>query len=76
MREKIYEEIRRLSMSQNHVWRFQQYNPFRLNLNPIEQREFSTVMNELCEEGIFTVEKDDSVVLFRLTEKGEKLIYS
>lgn len=76
MREKIYEEIRRLSMGQNHVWRFQQYNPFRLNLNPIEQREFSTVMNELCEEGIFTVEKDDSVVLFRLTEKGEKLIYS
>ena len=76
MRKKIIEEIRRQNVGKDYLWRFQQYNPFRFSLNPVEQREFDKVMSDLCDEGIFTAEKNGSVMMYRLIEKGERIIYS
>lgn len=77
MEEKIFDEIRRLKLAKNHVWRFQQYNSFRYDaLNPKEQRDFDSFMEKYCQDGIFTAENDGSVIMYRLTEKGEEVIYS
>ena len=75
MKEKIYDEIRRLKLASTHVWCFQQYNIFRANLNPIERNNFFPCMEELCSTGIFVAEQDGSVKTYRLTETGEKEIY-
>ena len=76
MKEKIFEEIRRLKLGKTHVWLFQQYNPFKYSLDPTEQRVFESTMADLCNEGIFVAESNGSVIIYRLTEKGEKIIYS
>ncbi len=76
MKEKIYEEVRRLNLGKGYLWRFQQYNPFKFSLNPLEQQKFDKTMSDLCDEGIFTAEKDSLVIVYRLTEKGEKIIYT
>ncbi len=41
-----------------------------------ERKEFYDIISDLCNEGIFEVVPNGSVDNFRLTELGEKTIYS
>ena len=71
--EKIFVEIRKRNIGKNGIWKFQEYNAFRNDLNPIEKENFFSRMDELCDEGIFTKENNNE--RYRLTEKGEEEIY-
>lgn len=81
LKKLIFSELRNLRFKQGYIWRFQQYNMFRIELNPIEQNEFISTMNELCQQEVFLREQDyiiDNAVIYRyrLTDKGEQLIWS
>ncbi len=81
LKKLIFSELRNLGFKQGYIWRFQQYNMFRIELNPIEQNEFISTMNELCQQEVFLREQDyiiDNAVIYRyrLTDKGEQLIWS
>ena len=74
LREKIFEEIRRLKYGNNAIWKVQEQMLFKNEiLNPIEANNFSGMMLELQNEGIFSV---DEYSVWRLTKKGEETIYS
>lgn len=56
---------------------FQRYHGvFCMSLNAIERREFPNVMKELCNEGIFEEIRNSSVKTYRLTDKGENVIWN
>lgn len=76
MKEKIFEELRRKEFATGHVWFFQEWNVFKYTLPDNERQLFDDTINMLCKEGIFSAEKDGSVFILRLTEKGEAVIYS
>lgn len=76
MRNAIFKEIRANKMTAGYIWRFQQYyGAFAAHMNSTEKREFLSVMQELCREGIFEVVPYGDVHNYRLTEEGERVIY-
>lgn len=75
LREKIYHEIRERKIESQGRWVFQEYNLFYNDLNSTEKKEFTYLMQLLCDEEIFEIERDESVFRYRLTEKGENIIY-
>lgn len=78
LENKIFYEIKQQKISANGLWRFQQYwGAFAINkLNANERKEFYNIMNNLCEQKIFTSEPYRSnTINYRLTEYGEHIIY-
>lgn len=49
---------------------------FYNDLTPIEQHQFDSYINDLCEEGVFRKEQDGSEPLYRITAAGEDLIWT
>lgn len=76
LRDKIFEEIRRLNLEEGHVWTFHTRNNFIFSLNPLEKKGFYEEMETLCNEGIFTKEGTGVDLMYRLTKKGVDEIYS
>ena len=77
MRNKIFNQIRVNKMSAGHLWRFQQYHgAFAVNMSKSERKEFYDTISDLCNEGIFEIVPNGTVNNLRLTELGEKTIYS
>lgn len=77
LREKIFDELKRLNFGSGYVWKFQQYHgTFRIYLNPLEQKNFYEVMNELCNEGVFEIITNGDIPTYRLTDIGEKIVWS
>lgn len=77
MRNKIFNQIKANKMSAGHLWRFQQYHgAFAANMSEVERKDFYSTISDLCNEGIFEVVPYSSVNNLRLTELGEKTIYS
>lgn len=74
-KEKIIQELKRLNLGRNTCWSFQLFNEFKNSLSPAEQRDLVVFMNEWCKFGYFVQEKDGSVFRYRLTEKGEQMIW-
>ena len=75
MREKIFEEIRRKRIPKGGVWRIQEYNSFLVDKTSKERQDFRGCMHTLCEEGLFIMEMAPEP-MYRLTEKGESVIYA
>lgn len=76
LKEKIYAYLRENKFAENCVWKPQNYlNAFVVNLNPIENKEFNNTMNQLCNDGIFSIEGNNELPTYRLTAKGEKEIW-
>ncbi len=77
MRNKIFNQITANKMKAGHLWRFQQYHgAFAINMSESETKEFYDTISDLCNEGIFEIVPSGSVSNLRLTELGEKTIYS
>lgn len=77
LRNKIFEELRRLNFAKDYLWKFQQYwGAFAINLNSLEQKEFQNTMIELCDDGLFQIIDNSNPPQYRLTEKGETVIWS
>mgnify|MGYP003294190770 CR=1 FL=1 len=77
MRNIVFDEIKAKRITAGHVWRFQQYHgAFAVYMNELERREFYNTIAELCNEGVFKAEPYGTVQNYRLTEVGEKIIYS
>jgi hypothetical protein len=75
IQEKIIRELKRLNLGSNAYWRFQSFNIFKWDLSPVEQRDLAACMDEWCQAGYFVKEKDGSVFRYRITEKGEQMIW-
>ena len=73
--EKIIQELKRLDLGRNTCWRFQSFNVFEKSLSPVEQRDLAACMDGWCQAGYFVKEKDGSVFRYRITEKGEQIIW-
>lgn len=73
--EKIIRELKRLNLGSNPCWRFQSFNVFEKSLSLMEQRDLAACMDEWCQAGYFVKEKDGSVFRYRITEKGEQMIW-
>ena len=76
LREKIFNEIKRLNLGKRHIWVFQQYIVFYNKLNPLEKEDFYKELQKLVDEGLFEVKQDSLVEHLVLTEKGCNIIYS
>ncbi len=75
LKNKIFDELRRLHIEANGLWRFQNWNVFYRELNPLERKEFENVISELLNDGVLIAEQYGSVYNYRLTQKGEETIY-
>lgn len=68
VKEKIFEELKKENFTEGSLWRVTHYlNSFLIHLTCEERKEFYTVMNELCDEGLFINQEGN----YRLTGKGE-----
>lgn len=77
LRETIFAHMRNLNCAENYLWTPPQYlNAFLNKLNPVEKKNFSQTMQELCDEDLFTLERDSQFPSYRLTKKGEELLYN
>lgn len=77
LREKIFAHLKKLNFAENYLWTPPQYlNAFLNKLNPVEKKNFSQTMQELCDEDLFTLERDSQFPSYRLTKKGEELLYN
>lgn len=74
-KEKIIQELKRNELRNTGCWSFQSFNEFKNSLSPAEQRDLIVFMNEWCKFGYFVKEKDGSVFRYRLTEKGDQMIW-
>lgn len=75
LKNKILAELRYRSLGSGNIWLFSNWNGFRNNLNPIEKNWFPQVMSKLVEDGLLLEEQYGSVVQYRITDKGEQVIY-
>ena len=75
MQEKIIQELKRNHLGNNDCWSFKSFYLFYGDLSPVEQKEFDVYMDDWCQDGYFVKEKDGSVFRYRLTEKGEQMIW-
>ena len=75
VQEKVIQELKRLDLGRNTCWRFQSFNVFEKSLSPVEQRDLAACMDRWCQAGYFVKEKDGSVFRYRITEKGEQMIW-
>lgn len=72
LKEKIYNEIRRLNIKANEIWTGNNFiNGFKCHLNNTELNILERTVQSLFDEGIF----EDSPNGCRLTTKGEDIIY-
>lgn len=76
LREKIFAHLKKLNFAENYLWTPPQYlNAFLIELNPVEKKNFSQTMQELCDENFFISEGDSQLPSYRLTKKAEELLY-
>lgn len=69
---KILEKLYELDMREGYCWQFAAYMSFKSELNPVEERKFSTAIEKLIEDEI--LERKDFDNMLVLTREGEKLI--
>lgn len=71
LRDKFFIELQRQNFAAGHMWTKKKNIDFvSLKLNPLEKKEYPNLLKELCDEGFFTSSD------FRLTEKGEEILWS
>ena len=75
LKEKILAEFKRKNYKKDFHWVFQQYNSFRCDLPSFEKEEFTSALEELCEEGLLMCVTTFSPPHYCLTLEGEKYLY-
>ncbi len=72
LKEKIYDEIKRLNIRANGIWTGNNFlNGFKCYLNISEIEKLENTINELICDGIF----ENTIKGCMLTQKGEDIIY-
>lgn len=73
--EKVLWELKKLNLRSNICWNFHWFNIFKRGLSPVKQRDLEACMDEWCQARYFVKDKDGSVFRYRITEKGEQMIW-
>lgn len=75
LRVIVFAELRKNGMRAGHLWKIQQWLALRNRLDYSSFSDFDNTLNNLCNEGIVKEERISNAVNYRLTEKGEAMLY-
>lgn len=76
LKNKILAEVKKEGLVANSPWVLNRFYPFRSELASEEKEIFDSIMDELCEQGVFKKDLVNGHIIYTLTSKGAEIIYS